>query len=166
MEFINIAAVASNWVIGDRGEIPWKIPQDMKHFRELTWGNVVVMGRKTYESIPKKFRPLPGRENVVLSNSINFNSEGVSSVSSIEQALEVCENSGKDKIYICGGQRVYEEFMPYVTRMEITHINREFKGDAYFPIIDMEEWERKEIDRRLGFSFAIYIPKLKASHNK
>ena len=116
-----IAAVSENDVIGYRGKIPWKISEDTKRFRDMTMGNTVVMGRKTYESIPKKYRPLPGRENVVLSKS-GFVSEGVSVYHGLDAALEECNKKGAEKVFIAGGEQVYKEAMTKADLIELTKV--------------------------------------------
>jgi dihydrofolate reductase len=124
-----IAAMSENRVIGKDGRIPWYISEELKWFKKTTMGNVVLMGRKTFESIGK---PLPGRTNIVLSNS-GFNVPGVIVVKSIEEALEKFKGQN---IFICGGAQVYSIALPLCSELFITHINGLFEGDAFFPCFE------------------------------
>ena len=172
-EIIMIAAVSRNNVIGIEGKIPWKLPQDMKRFANLTRSHPIIMGRVTYESIPKQFRPLPNRQNVVLTTDTSFHEDGVYVARSseglavaLEDALDVLEERSvrKDginysKIFICGGQKVYEAAMPYVTSLEITHVHQQVEGREmrYFPKIDREKvWQEQQREDREGYSFVTY----------
>mgnify|MGYP002760349732 FL=1 len=132
-EITMIAAVSENNVIGSDGGIPWDIPEDMKHFRELTTGKTVIMGRKTYESLPEDYTPLPGRQNIVLSRSDPDIEAEV--VESLEEAYRKSEN----QIFIIGGESVYSQAMKDADRLEITRVHREMDGDAFFPEIG-EGW--------------------------
>ncbi|MEK6939501.1 MAG: dihydrofolate reductase [Nanoarchaeota archaeon] len=164
-EIILIAAVSRNNVIGIDGKIPWKLPEDLKRFAKLTTPHPVIMGRVTYETIPAKFRPLPERQNVVLTNNTSFHEQGVLRCSSLEDALDVLEDrsSWKDginysKIFIGGGQQVYQAAMEYATSLEITHVDQYVEGKEmrYFPTINPAEWEMKKQEPREGYSFATY----------
>lgn len=164
-EIILIAAVSRNNVIGVEGKIPWRIKDDMDHFKRLTTPHPVIMGRVTYESIPKKFRPLPGRQNVVLTSDRSFQESGVLVQRSLEDALDVLEerSSWKDgidysKIFIGGGQQVYGAAMEYATSLEITHVDQHVEGKEmrYFPTINPAEWEMKKQEPREGYLFATY----------
>ncbi len=123
MRLIIIAAVAENGCIGKQGKIPWHFPDDFKHFKSVTLGHTIVMGRKTFESIGK---PLPGRKNVVLS-SVHFDGDLVVAVS-FEDILKLDGN-----VYICGGSRLYRDALPQADEMIITHIPGEYEGDTFFP---------------------------------
>ena len=123
-----IVAYAKNRVIGNEGQIPWRIKGEQKRFRELTTGNVVVMGRRSYEEIG---RPLPNRMTYVVSNTKNFDQEGVKTVKSIQEAIDL---AGDKNVYISGGARIYEEAMPYVEKMYITEVELEVDGDTFFLI--------------------------------
>lgn len=136
-----IAAVSQNGVIGREGKIPWDIPEDRKHFRELTMGNVIIMGRHTYEEIGY---PLPGRFTYLVSSTLQVETENCCTVSSLEEALEQAE--GRD-VFICGGASLYEEGMFLADTLYITEVPCEVEGDVYFPKIDtmvFEEVEREE----------------------
>jgi len=129
-----IAAVAGNRIIGKGNKLPWKIPADMEHFKNLTDGHTVIMGRKTFESIG---RPLPGRKNVVMSRNSNFKAEGCYVIHSAAEALEL---AGSEEVFVMGGAELYAEFMDYAERMYITLIDEDFDGDAHFPEIDSKIW--------------------------
>jgi dihydrofolate reductase len=134
--FAIIVAMDKNRVIGKEGEMPWDIPEDLKNFRRLTMGNVIVMGRKTHESIGTV---LDGRENVVLSRNQDYDSEDITLLTSVDQVLE--RFSGEDrKVYIIGGGEIYRQFLPHVANLYITFIEHQFDGDTYFPKIDGSEW--------------------------
>ena len=137
-----IVAYTKNRVIGNNGCIPWRIKGEQKRFRELTTGNVVVMGRRSYEEIG---RPLPNRTTIVISNTKNFDCENCMTAKSLAEALEL---AGDRKVYISGGARLYEEALPLVEKMYITEIDAEMEGDTYFPEFDETLFE-KEIDERV-----------------
>lgn len=137
-----IVAYTKNRVIGNKGCIPWKIKGEQKRFRELTTGNVVVMGRRSYEEIG---RPLPNRTTIVVSNTKNFDCENCMTAKSLAEALEL---AGDRKVYISGGARLYEEALPLVEKMYITEIDAKIEGDTYFPMFDEALYE-KEINERV-----------------
>lgn len=172
MEEISIiAACAKNRAIGENGKIPWKIPEETAHFKHTTMGGAVIFGRKTFEGIGK---PLPGRFNVVISSTRNFDSlnkeqKGVNAgkiktADSLENAVALCRNAGCSRIFICGGAQVYREALEkkLCGRLIISEINENFSGDikkadAFFPEIKKSEWrcEKKEIHEKFTvFSFA------------
>jgi dihydrofolate reductase len=149
---ILIAAVAENNIIGRDGKIPWKISEDMKHFKELTMPHPVIMGRKTYDSIPKRFRPLPQRKNIVLSKTLS-QENGIYIAKTIEKALEFC---GNQESYVIGGQQVYEQFIPFAQGLELTRIHANFEGDAFFPKIDWRMWNEVNREDHEEYSFVTY----------
>lgn len=136
-----IVAFAKNQVIGNNGCIPWKIKGEQKRFKELTTGNVVIMGRRSYEEIGK---PLPNRKTIVISNTKNYDSEDCVTVKSLEEAIKL---AGDKDIYISGGAKLYEEALPLVEKMYITEIDCDIKGDTYFPFFDEKNFV-KEINER------------------
>ena len=161
-EVIVIVAVAKNNIIGNKGDIPWHIKEDFQHFKELTLGHPCIMGDKTYESLPEK--PLPGRENIVLTFDKNYHPDGAVIKHSFEDALEYCKD--KLKVYICGGATIYKLGMKVADKLEITRIHKDFKGDTLFPDINLEEWKiiKKEdrVDEKHGeYSFITYKRKNK-----
>ncbi|MDX8030716.1 dihydrofolate reductase [Lentzea sp. BCCO 10_0856] len=147
-----IWAQAANRVIGRDNAIPWRVPEDMKHFREITAGSAVLMGRRTWESLPERFRPLPGRRNLVLSRTPQ---EGAETFASLEEAL--ADVTGD--LWVMGGSAVYAATLPFADRVEVTEIRETFEGDTYAPEIDREpatvgEWQ--ESSSGLHYRFVTY----------
>jgi dihydrofolate reductase len=151
-EIILIAAVSKNNVIGNKGKIPWHIEEDMKHFKELTLKKTVIMGRKTFEALLVK--PLPSRKNIVLTRSQKLNYEGVLTAESINKALELCK--GDKEIYFIGGEEVYQKALSLANKLEITSVNKSYKGDRFFPEIDSSIWKLIKEEKRIGYSFLTY----------
>ena len=170
MEIIMIAAVAKNNVIGKQGKIPWNIREDFRHFKEKTLGHACVMGDVTYDSLPVK--PLPGRENIVLTFDKGYNAPGASIFYSFDDAFKYCRD--KEKVFIIGGASIYRQGMKYADTLEITRIDREYEGDTFFPEIKEEEWEEvkredktsrdTDNDFEVNYSFVTY--KKKSKNNK
>lgn len=149
-----IVAYANNQVIGNKGCIPWKIKGEQKRFRELTTGNVVIMGRRSYEEIGK---PLPDRTTIVISSTKNFESENCLTAKSLSEAIEL---AGDKDIYISGGARLYEEALPLVEKMYITEIDYDVEGDAFFPAFDKEEFVKEineHFDGEIPYTYVTYI---------
>ncbi len=145
MSKINIiAAVAKNWGIGYQGGIPWKLSADMKQFKKLTMGenpnvmNTVVMGRKTFQSLPKG--PLPGRVNVVLTRDVDFSYPDVVVLHSFEDVLKMSDGA-TGEIFIIGGEQVYKDALPYADRMYLTLVSANPQCDAFFPKFDAWDWD-------------------------
>lgn len=139
-----IAVVDSNWAIGNRGQQLVNIPQDQKLFRDRTLGKVIVMGRKTLESLPGG-QPLYGRTNVVLTRDMRFQAKGAKICHSVDEVLELLKEIPQDDIYIIGGQTIYEQFLPYCEEAFVTWIDYEYHADTYFPNLDKSEsWEMTE----------------------
>lgn len=153
-EIIIIVAMSENWVIGDRGKIPWHIREDMIHFQELTMGFPCIMGRITYESLPK--RPLKGRPNIILSRS-NYHSSGVQVFSTLHYAIS--KFSQYPKIFICGGAEIYREAIGIADRIELTLVSGSYVGDAFFPEIKKQEWDQVNCIEKSGFKFISYLRK-------
>ena len=149
-----IVAVASDWAIGRQGELLCHLPADMKHFKEVTMGHSIVMGRKTFESFPR--RPLPGRQNIVITRNAGWQYDGVTVVHSLEEAIAAAET---DTVFIIGGAQVYEQSLPLVDVLHLTLIHARWaSADAYFPVLDMNEWqmvssEHHESDYRNAYEF-------------
>lgn len=139
MKISIVAAIAKNRVIGKNNRLPWRLPRDMQHFREVTTGKPVIMGRKTFESIGKA---LPGRKNIILTRDSNFRAEGCVVVHSVEEALAAVE--GTQEIMVIGGAEIYKAFLPRVERMYLTEIHADFEGDTFFPEYDPSEWQETE----------------------
>lgn len=151
-----IVAYAKNRVIGNNGCIPWRIKGEQRRFKELTTGNVVVMGRRSYEEIG---RPLPNRMTYVVSRTKNFDEEGVKTVSSIQEAIDL---AGDKNIYISGGAGIYKEAMPYVEKMFITEVDLEPEGDTFFPEFDENDFIKEineEVDGEIPYRYVTYTRK-------
>lgn len=131
-----VVAYARNRVIGRDGGLPWHLPSDMRHFRELTTGGTVVMGRKTYASIPEKFRPLPERRNMVLSRDEGYRAPGAEVFPSLVAAMDAC---GCD-CFVIGGGATYAETLPLAERVYATEVAEEVEGDTFFPVLDDDVW--------------------------
>ncbi|MBM7646711.1 dihydrofolate reductase [Scopulibacillus daqui] len=130
-----LLAMDKNRLIGKNNDLPWHLPADLKYFKELTMHHTIVMGRKTFESIGK---PLPGRDNVVLTRDVSYHPEGVATIHSPEALLS--EYDPHQEIFIIGGAKVFEAFFPYADRLYITLIEETFEGDTYFEGFHEEEW--------------------------
>jgi dihydrofolate reductase len=138
-----VAAVADNYAIGKGNKLPWHLPADLKHFRELTTGHAVVMGKRTFESLPNG--PLPNRKNVVLTSVMSEGvNEGYFEADSLEDALYLCEK--EDKVFIVGGAAVYRQSLEIADSLYITWVHHEFSADIYFPEVDFSKWE--EVSRQ------------------
>jgi len=137
-----IAAVSEDNGIGKNNDLLWNIPEDLKRFKRLTYGKTVIMGRKTWESLPKK--PLPGRKNIVITDIPYENIDNAVTAYSIEDALSKCGDN--EEVFIIGGGSIYKQFMPLAGRLYITHIRRKIPADVYFPEIDMNTWNIVEKD--------------------
>ena len=142
-----IAALAKNRVIGKDGDIPWRIPEDWQHFKRVTIGKPIIMGRKTYESIG---RPLPGRSNIVVTRNPEFEAEGVTVTHSLERALEKAKAEKADELFVIGGSQLYKEALPEADRLYLTYVDKEVDGDTFFPEFDKDEW--RELERRNLYS--------------
>ena len=143
-----IAAVADNSVIGKDNDLIWSLPDDMSFFKASTSGRHVIMGRRNYESIPHKFRPLPGRPNIVLSRNLEYDSGGAALVTSLEDALEIARAAGESEAFIIGGGQIYTMALDarVVDTMYITHVHGEPDGDAFFPEFDSTQWTLTVLD--------------------
>jgi dihydrofolate reductase len=135
-----IAAVAKNGVIGNANALPWHLPEDLKHFKQLTTGHAVIMGRKTWESLPERFRPLPGRLNIVVTRDSAYIAAGATVVHSLPEAVKVGGGGTAQTLFVIGGAELYRHALPLAQRLELTEIDADFVGDAYFPAFDRNEW--------------------------
>lgn len=168
MEKISIiAAVADNYVIGKNNKLPWRLPADLMHFRKMTTGHAVVMGKRTYESLPNG-RPLKNRKNIVLSNILEGNYDRYYEATSLRDAIDLCEK--EDYLFVIGGASLFKQALdfPGIDTMYITWIHAEFEGDVYFPKFNLKEW--KEVSREdhkadernhYDYSFCVYERKKK-----
>jgi dihydrofolate reductase len=137
-----IAAIDHQMTIGNEGRTPWYLPEDLGFFKEVTWGNPVIMGRKTFQAIGK---PLPGRDNIVLTQNPDFSGEGIETAHSIEEGLGFARHLSEE-VYIAGGARVYEQFLPQADEMFLTIVHDTFEGDRFFPDFAISEWHPVRID--------------------
>ncbi len=154
-----IAAVASNRAIGKGQQLLWRLPDDMRHFRETTRGKPVIMGRKTWESLPATFRPLPGRRNLVVSRNRAYQAPGAMLTDSLDEALRACADAAE--IFVIGGAELYRQALPLATRLYLTEVAASAEGDAFFPEFAPDDWE--EVSRSPGrnesgpaFAFVVY----------
>jgi dihydrofolate reductase len=131
-----VVARARNGVIGRAGGLPWHLPSDLRHFKKLTGGHTVVMGRRTYESLPDRFRPLPNRRNLVLSTNPGYVARGAEVYTSFESALDVCDGD----CFIIGGEATYRQALPLSERVYATELEADHNGDARFPDLPAAEW--------------------------
>ena len=138
-----VVAVSRNGVIGREGGLPWHISTDLKRFKEITMGKPVVMGRKTWDSLPRK--PLPGRRNMVITRQAGFVAEGAEVVSTPAAALALCGDA--PEIAVIGGGEVYRLFWPHVDRLYLTEVDLAVEGDTHFPVVDPAEW--REVAREV-----------------
>lgn len=151
-----IAAVARNGVIGIENRLPWRLPEDLRHFKRLTLGHHLIMGRKTFESIG---RPLPGRVTVILTRDPGYRAEGCLTAGSIDDALRLC---GDDpEVFVVGGAELYAQLLPRAERLYLTEIDADFAGDAFFPAFDRSQWaevgrEPHVSDTGLAYAFVTY----------
>jgi len=152
-----VVAHTANRVIGRDGSLPWRLPSDMRRFREITTGHTVLMGRLTFESLPDRFRPLPDRRNLVLSSNPSHSADGAESFTALDAALQACEGD----CYVIGGGVTYEETLPLAGRIYATEIDIELDGDAFFPSLPEGEWDCIETsepmtENDLQFTFRTY----------
>jgi len=152
-----IVAKSKNDVIGNNGRLPWHLSEDLKRFKSITMGKPIIMGRVTYESIGK---PLPGRENIILTRRLNYLEKGITIIHSSDEALKSARDS--DEVIIIGGGEIYKEFLSRVNRLYITHVDLHIDGDAFFPKVDYSDWQvmnREDFpvnkDREIGFCFEV-----------
>ena len=149
-----IVAVDENWAIGRQGELLCHLPADMRHFKEVTMGHSIVMGRKTFESFPR--RPLPGRQNIVITRDSRWQSDGVTVAHSLDEAFAAAQT---DTVFIIGGAQIYELALPRVEVLHLTLIHARWaSADAFFPMLDMNEWQEvsrqhHESDHRNAYEF-------------
>ena len=153
-EIVIIAAVAKNRVIGKDNTLIWNIPEDMAHFKALTSGHTVIMGRKTWESLPPRFRPLPGRRNIVISRQADYAAPGAELAGSLAQAIALAANDATT--FIIGGEQIYRQAIDLADRLEITEVDLEPEGDAWFPEIATVNWKISQKSEFPGFAFVTY----------
>ena len=157
-----IAALSKNNVIGRNNDLPWHLPDDMKYFMQSTKGHHSIMGRKNYDSIPEKFRPLPNRTNIVVTRQPSFKAPGCIVVNSVERGLEIAANNGEQEAFIIGGADIYRLGIPHADRLYLTEIDAVIDGDTYFPDIDYTRWKESSrknhpADERHKYSFDFVV---------
>ncbi len=157
-----IVAMAENRVIGQGNAIPWHLPADLARFKRLTLGHSLIMGRRTFDSLGRK--PLPQRRNLVITRQADHPVAGAEAFDSLDRALGACE--GEVEVFICGGGQIYTLALPLAVRLYITRIHATIKGDAFFPELNLAEWELTQDEYRQAdepnacpFSFQLYLRK-------
>jgi dihydrofolate reductase len=162
-QFSIIVAVAKNNAIGLNNQLLWHIPEDFKWFKKITSGSTVIMGKKTYFSLPK--RPLPNRRNIVISDIPGEIIEGAEMAYSIDGAIEIADMEKEN--FIIGGASIYQQFFTKAQKLYITHVNKEFEADTYFPVIEPSEWDeiqsysqQETHPKGLEYTFKIYTRKV------
>jgi dihydrofolate reductase len=153
-----VAAVAANGVIGHDGQLPWSLPEDLKHFKRLTLGHPIVMGRRTWESLG---RALPGRDNIVVTRTVGYDAPGAAVASSLEAALALC--TGEPVAFVIGGQQLFAESLPLAAGLVLTEIHRDYEGDTWFPPYDRSRWQETQREPHTAadgtkFDFVLYQP--------
>jgi dihydrofolate reductase len=152
-----VVARAANGVIGNKGAIPWRLPEDMRHFKAITMGKPCVMGRKTWDSLPKK--PLPGRTNIVVTRDRTFHADGAVVVHAFEEALKRAEAESPEEIAVVGGAEIYRAALPCAARIHLTEVHADVEGDVHMPVFDSVAWhevsreDHPAIGGSPGFSF-------------
>ncbi|MBI4363600.1 MAG: dihydrofolate reductase [Candidatus Doudnabacteria bacterium] len=158
MKISFVVAVAKNGVIGKKGDLPFYIPEDLKHFKQLTEGKTVLMGRNTYESIFKRLgKPLPNRTNVVITRQPDFHAPlGVLVFNDLSIAIATLRSQGLDELMVIGGGQIYSQLADKVDKIYMTHVHREVEGDVMFPSIDLSKWKKISEEPHAEFTWAIY----------
>jgi dihydrofolate reductase len=132
-----IVAMDKNQVIGKDNELPWHLPADLAYFKRITMGNPIIMGRKTHESIG---RALPGRKNIIVTRNLDYQSSTCTVLNHLED-VEKLEKESDEELFVIGGAEVFKELLSIADRLYVTHINHEFEGDTYFPVVNWENWK-------------------------
>ncbi|HOM12584.1 MAG TPA: dihydrofolate reductase [Rubrivivax sp.] len=154
LELLLIAAVARNGVIGGDNRLLWHLPEDMRFFKQTTLGHAVIMGRKTWQSLPPRFRPLPGRRNIVLTRDAGFDAPGAEVAASLQDAI--ARVAGQPLAFVIGGAEVYAQALPLAQQLWLTEIDHDFDGDAHFPAWPRQhfvELERTHHDSGQGYGY-------------
>lgn len=146
-----VAAVSRNGVIGVAGGLPWHLPEDLRHFREVTMGHALVMGRRTFDAIG---RPLPGRRTIVVTKDPAWRREGVEVAGSLDEAWRL---AGPGPVMVAGGGQIYRQAMDRADRLELTIVDRDVIGDTFFPAVDPARWRLAARDQRDGYAFDSYV---------
>ncbi|MEI7508785.1 MAG: dihydrofolate reductase [Flavobacterium sp.] len=156
-----IAAAAENNALGKDNQLIWHLPDDFKRFKEITSGHYIVMGRKTFESFPK---PLPNRTHVIITRQENYIAEGCIVVNSLEKAIEACPK--EEEVFVIGGAEIYRQSIDFADKIELTRVHDTFEADAYFPVINLNQWELvfeeyhpKDEKHKIDFTFQTFLKK-------
>lgn len=162
MQLNLIYARAANGVIGINGTLPWHLPEDMAHFKRTTLGCPVIMGRKTWDSLPPKFRPLPGRTNLVITHQTAWHDAGAQVAHNISEAVKICGqlDPQPEHVWVIGGAQIYAESLPLAHRLVVTELEANFEGDAFAPVLG-NEWRETQREQHIAqtglkFSFVTY----------
>ena len=165
-----VVAVARNGVIGRQGDLPWRISSDLKRFKQITMGKPVIMGRKTWESLPR--RPLPGRLNIVITRHRDYKAEGAVVVPGVDEALARAKTEPSEEICVIGGSEIFHQMLPMTDRLYLTEVDLEPEGDVFFPRLDPAQWREtsREIHARAegddaGFVLRVLDRTSSAPHN-
>lgn len=153
-----VAAVAANGIIGAKGELPWRLGEDLKHFKRITMGHPIIMGRRTWESLKGA---LPGRDNIVVTRTAGYEAPGAAVANSLEAALALCV--GEPLVFVIGGNQLFAESLPIAAGLVMTEIHKDFDGDTRFPDYDRSRWRESQRERHVAadgmeFDFVLYEP--------
>lgn len=153
--------MTSNRIIGRNNDLPWHLPDDMKYFQTKTKGHIVVMGRKNYDSLPPKFKPLPNRTNIVLTRNTAFEADDCLIFDKMDDAINYAKNANESELFIIGGGEIYKESIDFADRVYLTEINTTLDGDTHFPEID-EDWSEvsrnhHSVDDKHAYSFDFVV---------
>jgi len=167
MKITLIAAVAENRVIGRDGGLPWRLPDDLRRFKQRTLGHIVIMGRRTYESLAA---PLPNRPAIVVSRNRDLDAAEATLANSLDEALDIARGRGEDEVFILGGSEIYAIALPLADQLELTIVHAEIEGDTYFPEFDPAAWtitedQRREADDRHEHPFSFRCYKRVVAHH-
>lgn len=159
-----IVAASTNNAIGNKNKLLWKLPNDLKFFKNITWGNVVAMGRKTFESLGNK--PLPGRFNIIITRQLGWNADGVSVAHSLNEAIQLAKLHQYKEIFIAGGGEIYKEAITKANQIYITRVHAKLDGDTFFPEIKINKWQiisdvefAADAKHAFAYSFQLWKPK-------
>ena len=161
-----IYARARNGVIGNKGQLPWHLPEDLAHFKRTTLGQPVVMGRVTWESLPEKFRPLPGRSNVVVSRQASFSAPGAQVASSLEAAMALFPPT--EVIWLIGGAQLYAQGLSLAPQIVVTEIDADYEGDAFAPVLPPSDWaetQRTSLVSAQGLAYHLVTLQKRNTHS-
>lgn len=153
-----IVAISKNNAIGKDNELLWNIPEDLKHFKDTTSGHTIIMGRKTFESIG---RALPNRRNIIITRDESYSKDGVEIVNSLIKALDACKY--EDEVFVIGGGEIYRQALPFADKLYVTHVEKEYEADTFFPEIQKDEWveisNEEHFENDPPYKFSVYEKK-------